>query len=76
MKDLIDAVGRYIQRNRFRVFFAGVGFVCMVLILVIGFWKTLFIFSGTVIAGMIGARKDKGHVFRAVLKRFMVSKYR
>ncbi|MBI4976392.1 MAG: DUF2273 domain-containing protein [Spirochaetes bacterium] len=76
MRDLVNAIGRWMINNPNRCVFAAIGLVSSVLILTIGFWRFAFIFVITAALYIFGYRRDKGRGFRSFIRRFIFNKYR
>lgn len=71
IKQILRELLESINNNRGKFFGALVGFLVAVLILIIGFLKTLFIFLCTCIGYIIGSKSYKKIDFREILEKIL-----
>ncbi len=71
MKEIFVSIIFWINNNR-RKFFGGlIGFVLSVLILSIGFWRTLFILICTVVGYLLGSKSYTKRQILEMLERIL-----
>ncbi|WMM26916.1 DUF2273 domain-containing protein [Tissierella sp. MB52-C2] len=71
IKQILRELLESINNNRGKFFGALVGFLVAVLILIIGFLKTLFIFLCTCIGYILGSKSYKKIDFREILEKIL-----
>ena len=71
IKQILGELLESINNNRGKFFGALVGFLVAVLILIIGFSKTLFIFLCTCIGYILGSKSYKKIDFREILEKIL-----
>jgi len=72
MKDFRELVRKFTEPGtpQAAAFFAGLGLIVALLLLLIGFWKTLLVVVCCLVGCFLGAVKDKGEFFRRLVNRF------
>lgn len=65
-----------VANNEGKVYGTLIGFISAILVLIIGFWKTLLIFVLTAIGYYIGSRWDQEGDFRKLLDRLLPPQFK
>lgn len=74
IKELIYMFVEYIRTNTGKTIGAVLGFIIAIMMLIIGFFKTIFIVLCVIIGYLIGDRIDKGKGFRDLLDKILIYK--
>ena len=76
MKDFRELVRKLTEPGtpQAAAFFAGLGLIVALLLLLIGFWKTLLVVACCLMGCFLGAVKDKGEFVRRILNRFFAGR--
>lgn len=70
-KQMLREILELINNNKGKFFGAFLGLLLGIIILIIGFFKTLFIFMCTCIGYIIGSKSYKNINFREILERIL-----
>mgnify|MGYP001945638173 CR=1 FL=1 len=73
IKEIFDKLMDYINTNKGKVFGGIIGFAFAILVLSIGFFKTLFIALCTWLGYFLGSKSDSKEDMRELLERILSS---
>jgi uncharacterized membrane protein len=76
MKDFRESVRKLTEPGtpQAAVFFAVLGLIVALLLLLIGFWRTLLVVICCLLGCFLGGVKDKGEFIRRILSRFFAGR--
>lgn len=70
-KENVTKIINYIKNNKGKCIGALLGFIAAIMILTIGFFKTLFIYILVFIGSYLGKKKDEGLTFKDLIINFV-----